>query len=810
MLYFTRLSLVVLTLFLSNALFAQPASNKIPVQGTLIEQSSGEPLPFATVILFNEQDSSMASNDLTDLDGNFSLSVAPGDYYAVLQFIGFADNVIPNIRVTPDQERVVLGQLLMASDATVLQEVEVTAERSQMEFKLDRRVFNVAKDLTNGGNSAADILDNVPSVSVDPEGNVSLRGSQGVRILINGKPSGMLSGGDTKALLRMQGDIIESIEVITNPSARYEAEGEAGIINIILKKNQEKGINGSFGVTAGYPQNYGLSYSLNYRKKDFNFFSNFGVDYRKSPGGGEATQRFFENGNLTEFYSTTTDQTRGGTSAYLQMGTDWILNPQNTITGSLLYRGGRGENNSVVSYRDFDANENITNLTLRDIVETEDSQNLEASVSYKKTFEQKGREWTMVMKYILDDDTELADYEQTDNDSPIRLLQLSSNTEDERNFLFQTDYVYPIGDKSKVEGGMRVALRTVNNNFQVQQNNSGTFDVLPGFDDELLYTEDIYAAYLIGAHEFGAFSTQVGLRAELSDITASLLKSEQSNDQDYLNLFPSASLAYKFSAAKQLQVSYSRRLSRPYFRRLLPFSNFNNPRNINIGNPNLRPEFTDAFEMGFLQYLTNGSLLSSVYYRRTTGVIERLVLAGEEEGTTLVFPVNLSARDAYGLEFNFSYQLTKWWDLNSDLNFYREQINGQFEERDYSSDTYTWSGRINNKFKISKPLQVQASFRYNAPQNTTQGRRLSTYALDIAAALDVLSGKGTLTLSGRDLFNTRIRRSEVNLPDYQEESFFQWRQTRQVILTFSYRINQSKQRGGRGEGGGRGEDGDDF
>lgn len=809
MLHFTRLLLALSILFFDNLLFAQSTDFNIPVQGALIEQSSGEPLPFATVILFSQQDSNMVSNDLTDLDGKFTLLVPPGDYYAVLQFIGFSDKAIPNIVVATGQENVNLGEILMASDATVLEEIEVTAERSQMEFKLDRRVFNVAKDLTNGGNSAADILDNVPSVSVDPEGNVSLRGSQGVRILINGKPSGMLSAGDTKALLRMQGDIIESIEVITNPSARYEAEGEAGIINIILKKNQEKGVNGSFGATVGYPQNYGLSYSLNYRKKDFNFFSNFGVDYRKSPGGGEATQRFFENGNLTEFYSTTTDRTRASTSGYLQMGTDWIMNPQNIITGSLLYRAGRGDNNSMVTYRDFDGNENITNLTLRDIAETEDSHNLEASISYKKTFEQKDREWTMVLKYILDDDTELADYEQIDNDSPIRLLQLSSNTEDERNFLFQTDYVYPIGDKSKVEGGMRMALRTVNNNFQVQQNDNGTFEVLPGFDDELLYTEDIYAAYLIGAHEFGAFSAQVGLRAELSDITASLLKSEQSNDQDYLNLFPSASLAYKFSTTKQLQVSYSRRLSRPYFRRLLPFSNFNNPRNINTGNPNLRPEFTDAFEMGFLQYLTNGSLLSSVYYRHTTGVIERLILAGEEEGTTLIFPVNLSARNAYGLEFNLSYQILKGWDLNTDLNFYREQVNGQFQERDYSSDTYTWRGRINNKFKVSDLLQIQASFRYNAPQNTTQGRRLSSYALDVAAALDVLNGKGTLTLSGRDLFNTRIRRSEINLPDYQEESFFQWRQTRQVIMTFSYRLNQSKQRGGRGEGGGR-EDGDDF
>ncbi len=791
----TRSLFSTLLLFAFTWSFGQvtPGGNQTQITGTLLEESSGEPLPFATVIFYNQTDSSMVGNATTENSGAFSLALEPGAYYGLIKFIGFTDEVLSDITIEQNQESLELGTVLMSSSATELQEVEVTAEKSQMVFKLDRRVFNVGKDLTNAGNSAADILDNVPSVSVDPEGNVSLRGSQSVRILVNGKPSGLLSAGETDALLRMQGDIIESVEVITNPSARYEAEGQAGIINIILKKNKEKGINGSFGATVGYPHNYGASYNLNYRQKDFNFFSNFGVDYRKSPGGGTSTQRFFENGTLSEYYTTKTEQERGGIGGYLQLGTDWNIDDKNILTGSLLYRIGKDDNTAQVTYRDFDGNENLTDVTVRDVVETEPEHNLETSLDYKRTFDQKDREWTVSFKYILDDDTELADYVQTSSDEPNPLIQESSNTEDEINVLFQTDYIHPIGEKSKVEGGLRAALRTVNNDFFVKEQRNGALVTLPNFDDQLKYTENIYAAYLIGAHEFGAFGLQAGLRAELSDINASLLKSDISNDQDYLSFFPSTSLSYKLTEEQQVQLSYSRRLSRPYFRRLLPFSNFNNPRNNPVGNPNLRPEFTNSFEASYLHYFTNGTFLSSVYYRQTTGVIERLVLPSSDS-TVIEYPVNLSTQNAYGLEFNFSYNLTDWWDVNSDLNFFRAIVEGEFEGTDYSSDTYSWFGRINSKVDVGNAMKFQAAFNYRGPRRTTQGRDLSSYSFDIGASLDVFSGKGTLTLTGRDLFNTRKRRSVVDLPNYEEETVFQWRQTRRVVLSFNYRLNQSKKK----------------
>jgi iron complex outermembrane receptor protein len=790
--------LLFILLFTQSVWSQSPADSpsdptrKTLVKGVLTEESTGEPLPFANAVAYFSADSSLSASALTEENGFFSMKLSPGNYYMVFTFIGFQDKVFPGVNIEGGQKVLDLGRIAMRSDAIALEEVEVREERSQMEFKLDRRVFNVGKDLTSAGNSAADILDNVPSVNVDTEGNVSLRGSQGVRILIDGKPSGLLSAGETDALLRMQGDIIESVEVITNPSARYEAEGEAGIINIILKKNRKKGVNGSFGATLGYPQNFGASYSLNYRRSDFNFFSNFGIDYRRAPGGGNSTQQFFDNGELTDFFTTDTDQSRGGLGGYFQFGTDWQINERDMLTGSLLYRAGEDDNEATVIYRDFDGNRKLLNTTSRDVEEVEAEHNLEAALNFTRSFKKEDHKWTIDIKYILDDDTEIADYVQTSSDVPGELLQKSSNTEDEINFLFQTDYIYPIGEKSKVEGGLRATLRTVNNDFRVEERENNEFVTLSDFDDRLKYTEDIYAAYVIGAHEFGPFGLQAGVRAELSDITAELLRSGQRNDQDYLSLFPSASLSYNVTEKDQLQLSYSRRLSRPYFRRLLPFSNFNNPRNNSIGNPNLRPEFSNAFEAGYLRYFKNGTLLSSLYYRRTTGVIERIILPADD-GTAIRYPVNLSVRNSYGLEFNFSYDLTPWWNLNADANFFRALIDGEFEGVDYSADTYAWSGQINTRISIGERLDIQPSFDYDAPQRTTQGRRLAIYNFDIGASLDILDGKGTLTLTGRDLFNTRKRRTEIDQPNYQLESVFQWRQRRQVVLTFNYRLNKEKE-----------------
>ncbi|WP_116127257.1 TonB-dependent receptor [Lewinella sp. IMCC34183] len=784
-------ALLIAGFLLPLALFGQ--QERLPLTGVLLQDATGEPLGFATAVAYGATDSTIVANATTADDGSFTLNMPPGAYYLVVQFLGYDNLTVPDVNVAAGGGPVDLGTLRMGQSGVALETVEVTTERSQLVMKLDKRVFNVGKDLTGAGNTAADILNNVPSVNVDPEGNISLRGSNGVRILVDGKPSAMLNSGDLDAMRRMQGDIIESVEVITNPSARYEAEGEAGIINIILKKDKQRGINGSFGATVGYPENFGASYSLNYRRNRFNLFSNFGLSYQRSPGGGSSEQRFFNpDGSLRARYDSETDQNRGGIGGNFQLGTDWFINDRNQLTGSLLYRRSSDNNTALVTYRDYAADGERLATTVRDTEEESGNENLEASLAYKRTFaDNEEHVWTVDAQYILDDDLELSDITQRSTDRSDPLLQRASNTEYETNLLLQTDYVHPFRDSLKLEGGLRSTFRTVRNAFSVEEQGlGGEFAVLPAFDDELNYTENIGAAYLIGSGEWGAIGVQLGLRGELSDVRAALLKSGVNNEQYYFNLFPSASVSYQVSEVDQLQLSYSRRLSRPYFRLLLPFSNFNNPRNNSVGNPTLRPEYTDSYEAGLLRYLSRGSVLASLYYRYTTGVIQRLILPSDD-GTTIQYPVNLGTRNAYGVELNVNYELLDWWRLTTDLNVYTAKLSGSYEGTDYSADITSWNGRLNNVVDVTDRLQAQITFDYNAPQNTTQGRELATYALDVGASHDVLDGKGTLTLSGRDLFNTRVQRTIVDQANYRSTSDFQWRQARQVVLSFVYRLNQA-------------------
>jgi iron complex outermembrane receptor protein len=388
-----------------------PEPKKARLQGQLINTETNAPLEFATVSLYALPDSALIDGSLTDIDGKFELSAEPGNYYLIAQFVGFENQVVPDITVERGQRKVDLGIIGVSESAVDLAEIEVTAERSQMTFKLDRRVFNVGKDLTNAGATAADILDNVPSITVDVEGNVSLRGSQNVRILINGKPSGLVGVGDIEALRRMQGDIIERIEVITNPSARYEAEGEAGIINIILKKDQKKGVNGSIGLNTGFPHNHGASYNLNYRQSNLNLFSNFGVSYRAAPGGGFTTQRFFDdNGDFELGRNIDRDSERGGWGANIQVGADWLIDDFSTLTGSMLYKAGKDDNNTIIQYRDFDEFNNTLGSSVRTDNEIEDEHNIEGVITYRREFEEKDRELVIDFRYILDDETERSDF----------------------------------------------------------------------------------------------------------------------------------------------------------------------------------------------------------------------------------------------------------------------------------------------------------------------------------------------------------------------------------------------------------------
>jgi outer membrane receptor protein involved in Fe transport len=778
------LPLTVLLLSLGK-LYAQ---QDIVISGKLIDGDKN-PVLFANVALFNSADSTLAGGLASDENGLFRIPAKPGNYYLRISYLTMGEKIVPNVKVVSGN--LDLGVIALKSDAQVLEELVVRGEKSQMELQLDKRVFNIGKDLSNIGGNASDVLNNMPSVTVDVEGNVALRGSQNVRILIDGKQSGMVGLNPAEALKQIPSDLIESIEIITNPSSRYDAEGEVGILNIVMKKNIRYGLNGSFTGTAGYPANLGGSFNINYRKEKINLIASYGHLYREGPGRGTSRQEY-TSADTSFVYEQKTNRTRGGYSNNFTVGMDYFLNKHNTLTGTLSYRNSHNSNSSRLEYRDFDFNNNLTRTVIRTEEEKEPRTNIEAALSYRKTFEKKGQSLSFDAKYIISDETEASRYNEGVAGEGGNLMQRSFNTEDEKNWLFQLDYIHPFATNGKLEAGLKSSTRLLDNDFSVhQQNAQMNWIILPNFDNRLAYDEKIHAAYLMASNQFGKFFIQGGFRGEYSDILTELKKTNDVNHRKYFNLFPSLHLSYKLEDTQTLQLSYSYRLSRPGFRDLLPFSSFSDSRVFRSGNPLLNPEFTHSFEAGHLLNMEKGSLLSSVYYRRRLGVVENLTTV-DSTGFTRIMPVNLSTGNAYGMEFNLTYDPFNWWKWTANANIFRAVNEGFYADQVLRSDTYTWNGRISSRVTLFKNIDFQSSFNYRAPRRTTQGRDLSQYFIDLGLARDILKGRGTVTASVRDLMNSRMQRRIVENAGYYSRSDFQWR-ARQFIVTFSYRLNRSKE-----------------
>ncbi|MGB0431816.1 MAG: TonB-dependent receptor domain-containing protein [Bacteroidia bacterium] len=792
-----KISFLILLLTAGFNLMAQPPSSKGKkpssslnpnILGRLIDPN-GNPIPYASIGLFKLPDSAYVSGTASDDQGRFSFNSQKGQFLIKISFLSFKNK---NINVTVGESAAQLGTIKLIPTSTNLDEVTVEADRSQMELKLDKRVFNVGKDLSNTGGNASNVLENIPSVTLDVEGNVELRGSQNVRILINGKPSGLVGVDPATALQQMPANLIDRVEVITNPSARYDAEGEVGIINIVLKKEERKGLNGSFEIQGGLPKMYGFTSVLNYRTKKINYFVSYGYNNRVNPGFGSSYQEFYNSDSLLA-YERIRNHNRGGPSHTARAGADFLLNKYNTVSVSGLVKKGDGLNSANLIYRDLDINENLILETYRDEVEKEPELNYELGISHVKKFDKKGREWSTEIRFIENDETELATINETyDRALYDPLYQKTSNTEDEQNFLIQSDYVHPT-ENGQFEFGVKSTNRIIENDFLVEQHSGDNkWFVLQPFDNQFKYTEKIQAAYAMYSGELGSsFKFQAGLRAEYSDILTEELKSNTVNKRNYLNYFPSVHVTYKLPKSQSVQLSYSRRLSRPRFRHLLPYWGFSDTRNFMLGNPNLNPEYTNSYEIGYMKYFNKGSFLASVYHRHRTGVIQRISFTNGS-GIVNRMPVNLSTQNALGLELSNNYEITSFWRFTGSLNAYQAITEGEYEGQNLSAEAYTLNGRVSTNIKILKKLNLQTSFRYDAPRKNTQGIVLARYNWDFGLSYPMLNDKATLSFTGRDILNTRRYRWETETDDFYSTSDFQWR-TRVFRVSFNYRLNNYKE-----------------
>ncbi|MBM3169661.1 MAG: TonB-dependent receptor [Bacteroidetes bacterium] len=771
------------------------AQQRGKIKGMVQDLASREPLPFATVSVYSLKDS-LVGGGITDEKGRYEIDLPLGTFYALMEFMGYEAAKSEPFSLSKMSLLLELPLQSLQTQAADLDEVLVQGDKTLMELSLDKRIFNVGKDLANAGGNASDILMNLPSVAVDPEGNVRLRGSANVRILIDGKPSGLVSFKGSSGLRQLPANLVERVEVITNPSARYEAEGMAGVINIILKKDNKQGFNGSGEVVTGYPLNLGITANVNYRKNRINWFINYGIAHRKSPGRGNLSQEVYNENGTTSLLQQSVTSTVTSLNNSLRGGLDYFFSEQSILTASYVWRRSDAHRITDIRYQDYlNTYENYLGYALRRQDETEDEPNKEAIINFKKKFAQQGHELNASFTYL--NYWERSDQLFTENAfDPMgqtrpkgSLIQTSLNDEYENQFLLQVDYTQPFATKGKIETGIRTSFREMENDYLVQEKQeSGIFETIDGLDNVFLYDENILAIYGIVGNERAKWSYQAGLRAEYTDIETRLVATKESNPRSYTNLFPSGHINYKANEKNAFQLSYSRRIRRPVYNDLSPYVTFSDQRNFFSGNPNLDPEFTDSYEFGHILYGEKSTLFSTLYYRSTQDKIQRIRTVGDN-GFSVTAPYNLIGEDSYGLEFSGDYVAKSWWKLDFNANFFYATVDGSNLNQNFQATTTSMLFRQSSRFTLPKGWDLQVRGNYEARRKTAQGVQKGIFFLDLSSSKKILNQRGTLILNVADALNSRINRYITEGANFFTEGESQM-VLRQTNLTFTYRIKQ--------------------
>ena len=797
--------IILLALMVANLSFAQQSEiRKVKVSGKVIDKVTTQPLEYTTITFVEVGNPSAVSGGITDAKGAFSFDIKTGTYDIKIEFISFKPVEIKNRSIQND---VNLGTFSLVEDATLLQAVEIRKEESTVEIKLDKKVYNVGQDMMVKGGTVSDVLDNVPSVSVDVEGNVSLRGNDNVRILIDGKPSGLGGINISEALKLIPAETIDKVEVITNPSARYDAEGGGGIINIVLKKGKNLGINGTVTAITGNPDNFGINGTVNLKTKHFNLFTTQGYSYNKSPGNSMTDTEYLDANGATERYlNERRDNERLRKGYNGNIGLEWFVNPSTSWTNTFAYRKSDGENpDNVFQYR-YDQAKVLTSTTNRFNDQVSDDHDFDYSSNFIKKFKKDGHQLNIDASYSLsrDDDDSNIFISEDDflNNTTLNDEQRTGSLQKQKRMLLQADYTLPIGDKHRFEAGFRRNLTDLTTDYSVENLDNGVWTNDALYSNVLQYREEVNALYTQFGSKINKFSYLLGLRFEDSNIEVNQFTQALFNTKKYNNLFPSAFLTYELGDFENVSLSYSKRISRPRSRFINPFSSLSSDINQFRGNPNLDPSLTDAYDLGYLKKWSKFTFNTSMYFNRTKDAVQFVRNIEVIDGTSVLVtsPINVGSEDRYGFEFTLTYKAFKWWNLNGNFNFFRNQTKGNYtfvdlnnnaQTIDFSNTALSWFARITSKVSLPYGIDWQTNGTYNAPQTNAQGSSRGILSMNLAFSKDILKDKGTLALNVSDVFNSRKRISETNLPSQNAYSEMQWRE-RQINLSFTYRFNRKK------------------
>lgn len=791
--------------------YSQDVSNKIKVKitGKIVEKGSNQPLEYATISLVNTKNPKIITGSITNDKGEFSVDAIPGVYNIKAEFISFKSLVINNKTFKEDTN---IGSISLESDATQLNEVVIKTEKAAVEIKLDKKIYNVGQDATAKGGTASDVLDNVPSVTVDGDGNVSLRGNDNVKILIDGRPSNAINIAD--ALKTISADALDKVEVITNPSARYEAEGGAGIINIILKKGKNQGLNGVFIGTAGDPRNYAINGTVNFKSQNFNLFSGLGYNDTKNPGKSLTNSDYLNpDGSIYKSINERLVRIRGRKGLNYSFGVDWYLNKSLTWTNAFNYRKNDGSNPEYNVLYNYEPNNTfVQNRNNDQFTRTSD---IEYTSNLTKKFKKDGHKLTFDFAVTKNFDNDLStitnSYSGSLNNSTTESVV---NLETQNRNLLQTDYVLPLGKNSQFEAGYKGDFNELLVDYRVGSiDATGNYTPYPTYTNVFQYKEKINAVYSQFGSKISKFSYLLGMRYEDTNLNINLLSTSNYNNKKYNNFFPSAFLTYEISDESSLSLNYSKRISRPRNRFISPFSNYSSNINIFQGNPDINPSFTDAIDLGYLKRWKKLTLTTSVYYNKTKNVFQFIrrpngetvsaIVNGQVVDTPVYLstPVNLDKDDRIGFELNLNYTPVKWWKLNGSFNFFQSKVKGTYQyilngttdviTKDGSANATSYFTKFSSRITLPYKIDWQTNGTYNAPQNNSQGKSLGVYGVNMAFSKDILKDKATISLNISDLFNSRKRINQTNLPTLNSYSENQFR-VRQINFSFTYRFNKQK------------------
>ncbi len=795
------------TLFSLAFFFVLTAFSQKPItlSGKVIDALSKQPLEYATIVIKNTENQKI-SGGITDAKGIFSVKTPAGFYEISVEFISFKSKKYPKQNITKDLD---LGTITLSEDSKSLDEVVIIAEKTTVDIRLDKKVFNIGKDLSIRGGNASDVLGNVPSVQVDVEGTVSLRGNENVTILIDGRPSALVGLNGAEALRQIPAEAIEKVEVITSPSARYDAEGTAGILNIILRKNKLTGFNGSLQLDLGYPERLGTAFNANWRTKKWNLFTNTGFRYNETPGNALSESNFLSSNAQNALVVEQRNFGRLGRSIFTSFGAEYYLSQNSSIIGNIVFNGGNDDDVNTNDIDRIDANGNINEATFRTEAEGEDENRLQYTLDYVNTFDGKGKKLSINLQYSTEMEDILNNITEIDTQTNIlNDLEQVIEEQNEDRALLQIDYVHPVGENIQYEAGYRGNYRDIFNSFYLAERQvfpDGPLVPDAGLNNSFNYEEFVNAAYFQYGQKFNKISFLGGLRYEYTTTEIVQQTSTTSSKRNYGNLFPTVNLGYEFRDGENMTLGYNRRIRRPRGRNLNPFPSRSSEANIYTGNVNLNPVITDAFDIGYLKRWDKFTLSTSLYYNISNDNWERIQedtgdVTDNGDPITRRFPVNLSTQERLGLEFTLNYRPFKIWNINSDFNLFRVTTDGDYTNpttnvtQSFDFENTAFFIRLNQKITLPGKTDLQINTNYRGPSQNAQTKSQGVFSMNLAASKDLFNEKASISLNFSDVFNSRISRRTTNIPGFLNQySEFQWREP-QFRVSFVYRFNQKKER----------------